>query len=926
MGERLSFASYVNCLKKKLQRPYNQDLEITRLLLEFLKLEGTDYEAHDRNGNGIIVNKTMASNLLNNKENVHRSLQDNCDSDIVISGVEEFFTNEILEIISPHLQDDLMEDIVKIVNADTSISESKKKEFLQKKEENNISGFLSSVFLYAVKKENKIEKQMKNSKEDGLWDTNKQYYNSFVENLFLHRWEENKTVRLKDLFIIPMYEEIRRYEHSGKMVNVLKYISEFSMHIVSGERYQGEVLFIEGDAGVGKTSLVSYLSYLYKAKEKEWKCLFQDKTLLCIRLRDIIPKGMKFSSDKIVMDILKYLKLHSMDELKKLYKNPLIILDGFDELCMVEGISANSENYIYQISKAFADYKVIITTRPQYLDVERLDVRKKHIILQHFDSSQRQEWVERYEKTGILEYEKTGIEYILNEKNEEIDSICDTPMVMYMIVAGGISEEAKHNKWLLYHQIFYKELSDTEYNSMFPNCEGIFSHDIGKYRDQLYRLSSEIAYKMFCSGNTKLFLISNEILDIVDKLMIKDIKLKEIVQHCYALCNYWKSNDKGAVEFYHNNIRDFFLCEKIYYEFNIMYQKCELLGVQEMVTFITEKIYDLFRFMQFPEKVLEFLYLRAKYYYEHDNRMDFPSGEYERKYLSHFFSDMLQYGGISYYDRNSGENVYDNMINVLANTVRIFRYILEPYMIEGECVKWYNDAYHINKANILEINFRKIFISLKICDNDSMISLFSKSNFSGLNLREVNLEGASLRGVNLERANLYRANLYRVNLEGASLREVKLEGTNLKGANLEGVNLEGANLLGANLEGAKLKGANLEGANLFGVNLEGVNLRGANLEGASLRGANLERTNLENAKLEGANLEGAKLKGASLEGANLKGAVLITAKLEEANLKEANLEGANLFGANLTGAKLKGASLEGADLTVTVLPDEFCEH
>ena len=814
MGERLSFASYVNCLKKKLQRPYNQDLEITRFLLEFLQLEGTDYEAHDRNGNGIVVNKTMASNLLNNKENVHRSIQDNCDSDIVINGVEEFFTNEILEIVSPHLQDDLIEDMVKIINADISISESKKKDFFQKIQENNISGFLSSVFLYAVKKENKIDKQMKNSKEDGLWDTNRQYYNSYVENLFLHRGEGSKTVRLKDLFVIPKYEEIPQYQKSEKMVNVLEYISKFSKHNIVGERHQGEILFIEGDAGVGKTSLISYLSYLYIEKQQEWKCFFQDKTLLCIRLRDIIPEGMKFSSDKIVMDILKYLKLHTMDEFKQQYKNMLIILDGFDELCMVEGINENSESYIYQISNAFADYKVIITTRPQYLDVQRLDVRKKHIILQHFDASQRQEWVEYYEKTGILEYEKIGIEYILDEENEEIDSICDTPMVMYMIVAGGISEEAKHNKWLLYHQIFYKELSETEYNSMFPNCDGIYSHDIAKYREQLYHLSAEIAYTMFCNSNTKLFLTSKEISVIVDELNIKNTKLKEILQHCYALCNYWKSNDKGAVEFYHNNIRDFFLCEKIFYEFNAMYQNCESLNIQEMVNYITEQIYNLFRYMQFPKKVIEFLYLRTKYYYEHDNRMDFPSREYEKIYLPHFFSDMLQYGGISHYDRNSGENVYNNMINVLNNTVSIFRYILETYIKEGECIKWYNNAYHINKANILENNFRKIFTSLKLRDNDYTISLFDKSNFSDLYLRKVDLEGTSLREAKLKGAKLERAKL-----EGASLEGASLEGANLEEASLKGANLKEANLLGANLKEANLEGANLEGTDLFLVKL-----------------------------------------------------------------------------------------------------------
>ena len=43
---------------------------------------------------------------------------------------------------------------------------------------------------------------------------------------------------------------------------------------------------------------------------------------------------------------------------------------------------------------------------------------------------------------------------------------------VYMIAAGRINEEAKNNIWVLYHQIFYKELADTECNSMFLNLEG----------------------------------------------------------------------------------------------------------------------------------------------------------------------------------------------------------------------------------------------------------------------------------------------------------------------------------------------------------------------------------------------------------------------------------------------------------------------
>lgn len=74
--------------------------------------------------------------------------------------------------------------------------------------------------------------------------------------------------------------------------NILDYISRFVKYKFDDIR-NGEILFIEGDAGVGTTSLVSYLAYHYMEQTDEWKKYFQNKNLLCIRLRDIIPVSMK---------------------------------------------------------------------------------------------------------------------------------------------------------------------------------------------------------------------------------------------------------------------------------------------------------------------------------------------------------------------------------------------------------------------------------------------------------------------------------------------------------------------------------------------------------------------------------------------------------------------------------------------------------
>ncbi len=844
MGKRLSFASYATCLQKAMKSPYNKQLKLAELLLEFLIMPDEEHEEYCAYAKGkqlIYVDKVMASNLFNRKENVHKNIQKNCDLDIVIDGIDGYFKEKVVPFISLHLKGDMMEEMTEMINGDTSIAKAKKKEFVKKAEENDSSGFLSSVFLYAVKKENTLCEEDGNHRVESP-DAKMQYYNSYVENLFLHKRKGSKTVRLKDLFVMPMYEEVTFGNVTEKGDSVIDYISKFSMNAEDDEQYQKDMLFIEGDAGVGKTSLVSHLSYLYIERPEEWRRLFDSKTLLCVRLRDIIPMGMKFSSDTIVRDILNYLKIESMDEFKKLYKDTLVVLDGFDELCMVEGINENSHYYVYQIYEAFQGYKVLVTTRPQYLRVDGLNFEKSHIVLQHFDDSQRAKWVENYRATGVLEYEKYGLEYILDVENEEIDSICDTPMVMYMIVAGGINEEAKHNKWALYHQIFYKELSGTEYNSMFANSTGIYSHGIKKHNELLYRLSAEISYKMFQSGNTKLFLTEQEILGIVHELKIEDIKLKEVAQHCYALCNYWKSNGKGAVEFYHNNIRDFFLCEKVFYEFNSIYQKFESLNIPEMVAYANEQIYNLFRYMKLPEKAAEFLYWRAKYNCEHHNTKDFPAKEYKRKYLEYIFSDMLTYGGISHYDRSSGENIYDNMINVLTNTVRIFIYILEPYLELNERIKWFYDAYAVNKAGILRNNFKEIFIASSRNQCDGTVALTSRADFKGIYFVGIDLHDAEFIGCNLSKANFKYSIMKNARLHNVDLRGAKMNNADLSHAKLRYADLHDANLQGANLHHAELRDSNLIGADLSSADLRNADLRGTNLLNASLIHTNLRGT------------------------------------------------------------------------------------
>ncbi len=159
MGKRLSFASYATCLQKAMTSPYDKQLKLAELLLEFLIMPDEEHEEYCAYAKGkqlIYVDKVMASNLFNRKENVDKNIQKNCDLDIVIDGIDGYFKEKVVPFISLHLKDDMIEEMEEIINEDISIAEAKKKEFRKKVKENDCSGFLSSVFLYAVKKKNTL--------------------------------------------------------------------------------------------------------------------------------------------------------------------------------------------------------------------------------------------------------------------------------------------------------------------------------------------------------------------------------------------------------------------------------------------------------------------------------------------------------------------------------------------------------------------------------------------------------------------------------------------------------------------------------------------------------------------------------------------------------------------------------------------------
>ena len=621
---------------------------------------------------------------------------------------------------------------------------------------------------------------------------NELYKNAFLEPLFLHKQDtqNNKKVCLKNLFILHDYSK----EGSRRVYSNL---SQFLKDFITGDK---RLLIIEGNAGCGKSSLVSWMSYHFENKDKVFDRIFLGVNLIIIRLREL--DRAQISGKSFIPAILAYMNVNSIDQLSKLFPNAVLVLDGFDELCMIE----KATNMIWLIEDAIErlplDAKIIITTRPEYVD-SYLQIQCERIYLHHFNSKQRTLWLKKYTSkrycAQIIDPEIA--QYISLIDKWTTAAVCDTPMTLYMIAASKINKEVLENCWRLYRQIFYVDITKTEYNRMFPNQSHNYAHDIVECRDALFRITEEIAFEMFRNMNNKFYLTREEIdiiIDNVDKdghFHMSESK-KCLLQKCYALNTFWKerSND-GAVEFYHNNIRDFFLCEKIMRELNQVYNKLRMRKIQREVAI--EELDRLFSVMFKYDMVNSIVntFIMYREIFCKTDPQEFAFIEQNERLLPDIFEKMIK----------NGLPVDQFYLNIIGSVIDVYRYAYQPFISNGELVKWWNNVSIANHSEIIQNHFQSIFLNTPVMDEtDNPVTPSSNSDFSGLNLCN-----QDLRNIGFYYSSLQKACLKRSKLEGSSL-----EGTNLKGADLSDADIHYSSLEKANLEYADLRGSQLKGTEL----------------------------------------------------------------------------------------------------------------
>lgn len=641
------------------------------------------------------------------------------------------------------------------------------------------------------------------------------YSEHFTEALYLNK--DNSNVNLKNLFVIPDVSTV--YKKVSGSCNLLEYLSTTFLS-------EAKPLVLLGDAGSGKTTIVSWLAYkFYVEKNSETsQKLFGDKQLLIVKLRDV-NKG-DIRDEGLYDAICRYLHVECEHNT---FRDKYVVLDGMDEISLTENY-VDYKQYFIELHEKFSDaFKLIITSRSSVVSSDTIiDKTGKEAYsvykLDSFSYSNKLEWIRKYEKcTGSTILEGIKDRFLSTED----DTIFDYPQLMYMI-AGEKQESGNwslDNEWSIYHHIFYDVVFSKEYDGK--------THPFNKYRDTAYRLLEIIAYEMYLKNSDEK-IEKKRINDLLARLDDSHLKtsselLDAFEKYGYGMGCYWNIGDDAEIEFYHNNIRDYFIAEYIYRELNNIFSSvvrpeefakcCESFRnkTDGKLADISSKLYKLLRDVPISGEVVGFLSQRASYV----NCCD--SMRIKDEFTAFLANNVLLCKAGDPFFESDSEYPFSEFIKELF-------YDLGIYCRFDNDIE-FNVVYKI--STFLNTVLAIIFAVLNFIEKDKYISVFGRNTYlqneliSSIYKHRLYENYVYFNRAYLLMADFSGAFMYCPNFNGAYLENALFENSEIEGAGFDNAVLKHARFLGTKMSDSSFEYANLSCSIINNSSMESCDFTGA---------------------------------------------------------------------------------------------------
>ncbi len=643
-------------------------------------------------------------------------------------------------------------------------------------------------------------------------DDNEEYNIIYTKALFMeNEVGDSKTATLKNVFIKPslendritLEEKLKTWRNSSN-INADEYTYANS-----------SVFLLYGKAGVGKSSFTSYIIS---------ENILGDKCH-AVALRKYADKLNHKRAWESVKEIYE-----CSDE--KLYKGTVLILDGLDEVCVlqqgfdgkafIEDLTDNipngvkilitSRNYEGYFNEVKASYDLTIATIT-WTNVQVEEWCKSYVKVHECKENWSTEFLSKYNK--LKDY----------DKRKEIFCI---PIILYICCVSEIDIE-EHNSVAGIYDTAFKNIGGREHSRRNRSSE--LTESDKRQFDINWQYTKELAFQMFLN-NTLESALGNDLVNAAKAMTAKicnttEADIQPETDRYYAVFHFVSQKSEG-IEFAHKTVGEYFTAVKLYEDYfaNTLTDMSD-----ESVEDIWKNIFQAFRYKKIPEDIMQYFAELVKARKTKDKCAEETKSysEWRGCFIDSYYKGMQEQLLWKMMTQNTNYNLKENFL------------LPEQVAIAFRNLTWLLAAIDFDNSNITAE--KKIYVhiieSFFIRSFNMDVNLYLWQHLSGIDLSGAYLRGAYLRGAYLRGTNLNYANLNSAHLRAADLNYADLNGAHLIGADLNGAHLNGADLNGAHLIGADLNGADLNGADLNGAGLNGAGLNGAYLSGAYLSGANL---------------------------------------------------------------------------------------
>ncbi len=675
--------------------------------------------------------------------------------------------------------------------------------------------------------------------EDKVGTVIREYANHFVAPLFLHQYEKNTEVTLQNTYIEPKFNIVKGSKPDSDSI-----VSLLDNFVYDNRKVR--LLFIDGDAAIGKTSLMSWLCYHYQQEDAAGKSVFLNRRLVIIRLRDITIKGVdSLENCKCIFD---YLNIEP-EEFEARYSSSIIVLEGADELSSFgfdDGITI--EQFISAAEKVFSNHKLVITSRPHFINTERFcsassPFEFEHVCISHFSSKDREEWIRRYKRHGGAITQSTE-EYIKSITDNDADGVADTPLALYLLSACKVSEKLKDNKWSLYYEIFHNAIKNTTYNNTFQGGEhtAFRNQDVA---EKVYETVGAIAFSMYKhSYKEQYFVDSKELNSIANEISTEKISA-EILKKTCVLYAYWKeSESRGILEFYHNNIRDYFLCEYIYKVFSAIDFSDDKDNIAEQLITTGCKVFqhEVFAKKTWAQTFM-FFYYRIKA--EKENPHSGSLAEIKvADYFPHIIFKLFQGNQLWRYEYSTTSY---NTIKATALNFALFIKVWAIALSSDDKVISFTDSDHGSfwREKGVFTDWVDLYTDSIEIANNIHVSLGSNTSFSKMQFNNLSMDTACFERVNMDNSAFFNVDLSHASFGYSKLKKVDFSQSSLCGSR---DNPKSAHFCHAELVDVSFIKAKLSGVDFSEATLESVDFSGADIKNTSFIHASISNVTWPNSK------------------------------------------------------------------------------